>query len=134
MPTATPSIFPPSMRADRSPAAAVDMRTQVRKVIRNLLENTPSFQRLSDADRHKLANGMVRIGEELVAPGGQIAHPNAQVRALAGGGSQASSGYNTDQEGKFTAQGAREGAAVAGALLQAVNFPDFCAGLINGVF
>src|SRR6185503_3825458 len=43
-------------------------------------------------------------------------------------------GTNTDEEGKFTAQGAREGAAVAGALLDAVNFPEFCAGLINGVF
>ncbi|MEM6252894.1 MAG: hypothetical protein AAF821_08225 [Cyanobacteria bacterium P01_D01_bin.156] len=35
---------------------------------------------------------------------------------------------------KFQAQAAREGAAVAGALLQSVNFPTFVSGLISGVF
>ena len=35
---------------------------------------------------------------------------------------------------QFVAQGAREGSAVAGDLLQAVNFPDFVSGLIKEVF
>ena len=79
---------------------------------------------------------MVRIGEELVAPDGEVARPAPQVMALAGEGAtqSASAGRNTSEDGTFTAQGAREGVAAAGALMQAVNFPEFCAGLINGVF
>lgn len=42
--------------------------------------------------------------------------------------------YEPPQEGEFVAQAAREGAAVAGALLQAVDFPAFVSGLIKGVF
>src|SRR5206468_6591402 len=37
-------------------------------------------------------------------------------------------------DGIVKAQAAREGAAVAGALLQNVNFPDFVSQLIQGVF
>ncbi|AXK73616.1 hypothetical protein DWG18_07555 [Lysobacter sp. TY2-98] len=98
----------------------------MRQAVRNLLEATPAFRQLSPDAQRNLAQGMVRIGEELVAPRGDVARPSAQVRALAGEEPPATP--------KFDAQGAREGAAVAGALLQQVNFPDFCAGLINGVF
>jgi hypothetical protein len=95
-----------------------------------LLERTEAFRHLSPEAQRSLAQGMVRIGEELVAPGGQVARPGPQVRALADEGST----HAAPSVPAFNAQGAREGAAVAGALLQQVNFPDFCAGLINGVF
>jgi hypothetical protein len=125
------SLFPPGSRTHVSAAPATDARTPVRQAVRGLLEASPAFRQLSPEAQRSLAQGMVRIGEELVAPRGDIARPSAQVRALAGEGGNAHAPPTTP---KFDAQGAREGAAVAGALLQQVNFPDFCAGLINGVF
>ncbi|MGY3264867.1 hypothetical protein [Lysobacter sp. HA35] len=121
-------LFPPGSRTYTPPAPAADARTPVRQAVRNLLEASPAFRKLSPDAQRNLAQGMVRIGEEMVAPRGDVARPNAQVRALAGDTSDASA------TPKFDAQAAREGASVAGALLQQVNFPDFCAGLINGVF
>ena len=129
MSTAHASLFPP--RTQRAAAPAVDARTPVRHAVRSLLEGTPAFHKLTPELQRNLAQGMVRIGEELVAPGGQLARPSAQVRALADEGG---AGHAAPTVPTFNAQGAREGAAVAGALLQAVNFPEFCAGLINGVF
>ena len=125
------SLFPPRVH----PAApTLDTRTPVRQAVRSLLESSEAFRRLSPEAQRSLAQGMVRIGEEMVAPGGQLARPGPQVRALAGGATTSATGSNTDATGTFTAQGAREGVAAAGALMQAVNFPEFCAGLINGVF
>ncbi|TZF89725.1 hypothetical protein FW784_08130 [Lysobacter lacus] len=103
----------------------------MRQAVRNLLEASPAFHQLTPDAQRSLAQGMVRIGEEMVAPRGDVARPTPQVRALAGDGS---SPHAPPPTPKFDAQGAREGAAVAGALLQQVNFPEFCAGLINGVF
>lgn len=131
MSTARASLFPPGSRSYAALAPAVDARTPVRHAVRNLLESSPAFRQLSPEAQRNLAQGMVRIGEELVAPRGDVARPSAQVRALAGDGSDPRTPATPP---KFDAQGAREGAAVAGALLQQVNFPDFCAGLINGVF
>lgn len=129
MSTAHASLFPP--RAYPSAAPAVDARTPVRHAVRSLLESTQAFHKLSPEVQRSLAQGMVRIGEELVAPGGQVARPTAQVRALAGEGNASQAPPSTPE---FKAQGLREGVAQAGALMQQVNFPDFCAGLINGVF
>ena len=134
MPTAHASIFPPAQRTAHAATSPVDARTPVRQAVRALLERTEAFRHLSPEAQRNLAQGMVRIGEEMVAPGGQVARPGAQVRALAGESSSTTTGTNVDTSGKFSAQGAREGVAAAGALLQAVNFPEFCAGLINGVF
>jgi len=108
-----------------------------RRGVRELLERSPAFAQLDEAKRRDLANGLVQIATQLVAPGGVRVAPqqmSAPVRSLAETGVQRTAGSNTDAEGKFTAQGAREGAAVAGALLQAVDFPQFVSGLIDGVF
>lgn len=131
MSTARASLFPPGSRTSVPPPAPTDARTPVRQAVRNLLESSPAFRQLSPDAQRSLAQGMVRIGQELVAPNGDIARPTAQVRALAGEGDDR---HAPPQSPKFDAQGAREGAAVAGALMQQVNFPEFCAGLINGVF
>ena len=84
MSTARASLFPPGSRSYTPPAPATDARTPVRQAVRNLLEASPAFRQLSPEAQRSLAQGMVRIGEELVAPRGDIARPNAQVRALAG--------------------------------------------------
>lgn len=137
--TAKSSIFPPSARsAAAAPVASRETHESARMAVRNLLENSKAFHELAPDRREALAKGLVQIGSYLAEPDGLRLPPDQQspqVLALAGGSSQiAQAGTNTDAEGKFTAQGAREGAAVAGALLDAVNFPEFCAGLINGVF
>lgn len=131
MSTARASLFPPGSRTYTPPTPPTDARTPVRQAVRGLLEASPAFRQLSPEAQRNLAQGMVRIGEELVAPSGVIARPTAQVRALAG---ESGDPHAAPATPRFDAQGAREGAAVAGALLQQVNFPDFCAGLINGVF
>lgn len=137
------AIFPKSAPAARAaaakaqPIASEETTRAARQTVRALLERAQSFSELSPEKREELANGLVRIGSYLAEPDGVRLKPeqqSPQVRALAGESRFSARGSNTDQEGKFTAQGAREGAAVAGALLEAVNFPEFCAGLINGVF
>jgi len=130
----------PNRSARRAPATAASAETHnaARVAVRELLEKSDAFQQLDPSKRQALAQGLVEIGSYLAEPDGLRLAPEQQapqVRALATSsftGKQR--GSNTSEDGQFTAQGAREGAAVAGALLQAVNFPEFCAGLIDGVF
>ncbi len=121
-----------------APAASRETQEAARRGVRELLERSPAFAALDETRRRELANGLVQIATQLVAPGGVRVPPanmSEPVRALAESGVRRSAaGSNTDDEGRFTAQGAREGAAVAGALLEAVNFPEFVSGLIDGVF
>ncbi|MFA6986325.1 MAG: hypothetical protein WC213_08970 [Arenimonas sp.] len=134
------AIFPRTSPAARAPAPMASKETTdaARIAVRTLLEESDSFKKLSPESRQSLAQGLVQIGSFLAEPGEKLkpSQHSPQVKALAGEGVRkfAARGDNTDEEGKFTAQSAREGAAVAGALLDAVNFPEFCAGLINGVF
>lgn len=135
------AIFPPRTQRAAPAAAPVSRETLdvARQQVRRLLESSDAFNSLSPDKRESLAKGMVQIATYLTEPDGVRLKPeqqSPQVRALAGDSYVArnQAGNNTDEEGRFTAQGAREGAAVAGALLEAVNFTDFCAGLINGVF
>lgn len=137
MPTDTQA---PAAQTAPAAAAPVSRETQdaARRAVRELLERSEAFNALPQDKRRELANGLVQIAGQLVEPGGVRVPPeqmNPQVRALAENGvRRTAAGNNTDDEGKFSAQGAREGAAVAGALLQAVNFPEFVSGLIDGVF
>ncbi len=136
------AIFPPRTQAAARaapPPASRETLDIARLQVRKLLESSESFNQLAPDKRETLAKGMVQIASYLAEPDGMRLKPeqqSPQVRALAGESNTTNqqTGSNTDQDGKFTAQGAREGVAAAGALLQAVNFPDFCAGLINGVF
>jgi hypothetical protein len=135
------AIFPTRTQpAARAPLPASRETVDVaRQQVRRLLESSDSFNQLSPEKRETLAKGMVQIASYLAEPDGMRLKPgqqSPQVRALAGESFSRTrqAGSNTSEDGKFTAQGAREGAAVAGALLEQVNFTDFCAGLINGVF
>jgi hypothetical protein len=118
--------------------ASRETHEAARQAVRQLLQRSDAFNALDDTKRRDLANGLVQIATQLVAPGGvrvPTERMSQPVRALAESGVRRSgAGSNTDEDGKFVAQGAREGAAVAGALLEAVNFPEFVSGLIDGVF
>ncbi len=121
----------------------------VRRGVRDVLENTPSFHALPAPVRQQMASNMVDLVAYLASPEGikatklsslqqaadernTLKKKDAYAFALAGGPTDASAGSST--EGKFTAQAASEGARVAKVYLEGVDFPNFVAGLINGVF
>lgn len=99
-----------------------------RREVRQVLEGSASFLALPPDTQREIARNTVAVVAHMAEPGG--VRPAAE--ALAGPGPRAA--RNGDQPPAFVAQGAREGAAVAGALLDAVNFPTFVASLVKGVF
>ena len=134
------AIFPRSMSAPPAPAPAAppasrEAQDAVRQAVRDLLERSESFSRLSPAAREELARGLVQIGTYLAEPDGVRLPPtqqSPQVRALAG--ESGDSGPLEPMKQPEFGTALRTGVQQAGALMQAVNFPQFCSGLINGVF
>ncbi len=120
----------------------------VRQNVKSLLLQSEAYRSLPQEKQRALANQMVQIGSYLAEPQGipgnklRTASPGAASARdsdpyafqMAQPATRSSQRPGARQEGQFVAQGAREGAAVAGALLQAVNFPEFVSGLIKGVF
>jgi len=110
--------------------------------VKDLLLKSESFRALPPEAQRDIAKNTVEVVNYLIAPEGIPGNKLAVAQKASSADPYAfpleqtisSSGSNVDEEGKFTAQGAREGAAVAGVLLQQVNFPAFVSGLINGVF
>jgi hypothetical protein len=132
---------PPSTQVSREQLDVVRLK------VRGMLEQSPAFRALSPDKQREIANQTVQVCSYLAVPEGIPGNELATARSLAAGDPLAAAqgpplgglGGNTQSGdpaggGKFVAQGAREGAAVAGALLAAVNFPTFVAGLIEGVF
>jgi len=107
-----------------APPVAPETLNEARRAVANMLSQSDSFRALDTEQREKIANGTAAIAAVLAEPHAQQQEqePEQTASELAA------------PEGKFTAQGAREGAAVAGALLQAVDFPTFVAKLVEGVF
>ncbi len=115
----------------------------VRHAVANMLTHTPAFRAMSANDRAEIAKNTALVADYIARPEGFEANRlEPQAQALADGDK---SGAETSWEerkgavddigkGKFEAGAAREGAAVAGELLKAVQFPTFVSGLINGVF
>ncbi|WP_292999379.1 hypothetical protein [Nevskia sp.] len=121
------------------PPVSRETRDAARVAVRDLLERSDAFKQLSPDKRQALAQGLVQIGSYLAEPDGVRLKPEQQsepVRALADDGRRLAQKKSPDEDAvpEFRAQAAREGAAVAGALLDQVDFPAFCSGLINGVF
>lgn len=135
-----------------SPGSSVsksDVLNETRTKVRDMLTKSQAFLALPLEQQRDIAHDTVEILRYLAAPEGipgpelaarmqaaegRAGNPLAKPLGPASIGTSRSGGSNVDQEGKFVAQGAREGAYVAGALLQAVNFPAFVSGLIDGVF
>ena len=111
----------------------------VRRNVRALLLSSEAFRKLPAATQQQIAHDTTRIADYMAAPEGIQGHALSTASALAGGDPPGST-YSRDvqQVNKvgegFKAVAAREGAEVAGALLQKVNFPTFVASLIQGVF
>jgi len=134
-------------------AATADPTLQlVRDRVRALLLSTPSYQALADDDRKALANRMVKIGRYIVDAGGQNAGvpmkalvatglPDAPMPAAAaldrvsdvhGAADARTSGQRLQEQGGAVA--AQSGATAYTSMIQRVNFPQFVAGLVDGVF
>jgi len=113
------------------PKSSNDALQLARANVRALLTRSDAFNALPPEKKKEIANHTVQIAEYLAKPEGIPGNQLPTSSALSSGNSLKGSG---SEMGKFNAQGAREGAAVAGALLEAINFPDFVSGLITGVF
>ena len=140
--------MPATARIDPQPSAAPPTpRPEVREAVKAVLTQSPAFARMPAAQQQQTARDTALIADYLAAPegipgntlkGGVGAPP---ARALAepppGVESTSEKGWEAVEDvGKtqFQAKAAREGAEVAGLLLDKVNFPTFVAGLIEGVF
>ncbi len=124
----------PANPAPTSKFSDAEVLNVARSKVRDMLMRSAAFQALPRDQQTSIARNTVEIVRYLAAPCG-IPGPELAARAAAAQPPHAAPlADSADDEGKFVAQGAREGAAVAGALLQAVNFPEFVSGLINGVF
>lgn len=114
-----------------------------RKGVRDMLLRSKAFCALPQEQQREIARHTVEIANYLAAPEGIPGNELPTASAVAGARDpyalaqagptfQAPGGQRPPE--KFQAQGAREGAEVAGLLLQQVNFPTFVGGLITNVF
>jgi hypothetical protein len=123
----------------------------VRNAVKDLLVSSKAFAGLSPERQRQIAHDTAKIAEQLAAPLGIPGNELPNVAAFARDpamrparaldvGDPSASTYDRDVEqvnrvgADFKAAAAREGAEVAGALLQKVNFPTFVASRIKGVF
>lgn len=114
----------------------------VRSQVKDILTQSQAFRSLSEPQRRDLASDMVKIAHFIVGDSEANA-PRAAALAGAGGGR---SGPISKQPGDLAGQtagqrfadpgavSAREGAATYADLVKKVDFPNFVAGLIHGVF
>jgi hypothetical protein len=124
---------------------------EVRHAVRDLLLQSPAYTKLPAATQQSLAHDMTRVADYLAKPGGIPGNQLPSVRTFAPNARPAGaraledddpsrSNYAADVKevdkvgGSFRADAAREGAEVAGMILEKVKFVDFCSGLIEGVF
>jgi hypothetical protein len=123
-------------------AASQETLDLTRRKVREMLTKSQAFSRLPPAAQQEIARHTVQIASYLAEPEGIRADGLPTAGALAG--DRYATGMadtpttsrrgQVGREGVFVAQGAREGAAAAGALLREVNFPTFVSSLIDGVF
>jgi hypothetical protein len=137
--------------ASRAPAQALQTNPETLAVVRQnvmeLLTKSQAFLSLPPDKRKEIARQTVEVASYLAEPEGirgnklptaaQAPKPRGSSDPYSFGLADDSPGSRRSgppKEGEFRAQGAREGAEVAGALLENVNFGDFVGGLITKVF
>lgn len=146
--SATPQPPAPAEQPVVTPDPAdVTSLADTRARVRDMLMRSPAFLALSPEERRKVAYDTVNVFHFLgdQAPVGVLAGQQALARPMRDGVDTGSAKgeipvtgvqHQTAEppEGEFRAGAAREGAAVAGALLQSVNFVEFVGGLIQNVY
>jgi hypothetical protein len=112
-------------------------RDEVRKQVRTLLQSSEAFRSLPADKQMEIAHNTVDIADYLANPEGLVDERMARQLAGAQALPMTQTGANGGAGGRgqqFQALSAREGAAVAKLYLDAVDFPAFVGGLIQGVF
>ena len=113
---------------------------EARRAVKDLLLRSAAFSKLPPETQQRIAQDTAEIAGYLAQPEGIPGNQLPTAAALDDPNpNQIHQNYQenlkqVNQAGAFKAKAAREGAEVAGMLLQKVNFPDFCAKLIQGVF
>ncbi|WP_460764038.1 hypothetical protein [Lysobacter fragariae] len=97
-----------------------------------MLKSNPEFDHLPPDKAQALAKGMVDIATYLAAPDGIRLNRNQLAPAVKSLADDSAPLPTEDQPEFGTAL--KTGVQQAGALMQAVNFPNFVSGLIDGVF
>lgn len=127
----------------QAPAPLAMPHQLVRHAVANMLTQTPAFRAMSADDQAEIAKNTALVADYLARPEGiegNRLQPTAQALEetdhSASEASWAEKQAAVDKIGgdNFKANAAREGAKIAGELLNAVQFPTFVSGLINGVF
>jgi hypothetical protein len=120
-------------------------REEVRSAVANLLTRSEAFNALSPEKKREAAQATALVADYLAAPenipGNKIAGGVGMPAATALADPVQEGTYQQDSakvddigKSQFRANAAHEGAAVAGELLNAVQFPTFVSSLIEGVF
>lgn len=127
-----------------SPTASPTPRPEVRAAVKSLLTQSKAFASLPPGQQQQVARDTALIADYLAAPEGILGNtlPGGvgapPARALEEGvQSTSEKGWQAVEDvgkSKFQASAAREGAEVAGMLMNKVNFVAFVGGLIQGVF
>lgn len=135
---------------------------EVRQSVAQMLQQSDAFRRLPPKDREEIARNTAVVADYLARPEGiegnripggfarppsngsapaPLAEPLWTPPTASNDKSASEASWEDRQaavdaigEDKFEASAAREGAKVAGMLLNEVKFPAFVSGLINGVF
>ena len=140
MPAAASIANPPSRAAIHTPS------DDVRRAVAQVLTQSEAFRAMPLADQQDIARSTALVADYLANPEGVSGLKTKGVLPVAGAlagedksaaeASFAERQAAVDAIGKqgFEAKAAREGAKVAGMLLNEVQFPTFVSGLINGVF
>lgn len=138
------TIAPPPGRRGSGPAPAAEVRQSVAQ----LLTRSDAFRALPAEDQQAIARNTALIAGYLAQPegidGNRIPNGlgNPVATGLAGEDKSAAEASWAERQAAvdaigqdtFQADAAREGAKVAGMLLNEVKFPQFVSGLIEGVF
>src|ERR1043166_8787892 len=121
----------------------------VRKNVRELLLSSEAFRKLPAETQQQIAHDTTRVADYIAAPEGFRGHTLRTAPVLAkaqtddpsdGTPDPSASTYARDVKevdkvgGDFKAGAASEGVRLAGAMMKAVDFPQFVAALIQGVF
>ena len=108
-----------------------DQQHVVREQVRALLTSTEAFAALPATERDQLANRLVNVVAYMADPklGNPLVRPLAEDKPVTG--MRADKGL---VQNEFTGKAAAEGTQRYKELVDAVDFPEFVSGLIDGVF
>lgn len=112
-----------------------DRQQVVRAKVRGLLDKSQAFSQLTPEERLEMANGLVNVVAFLSDP--KAGQKDDFTQAMAVSPAPLATGQAKGQkivQEDFTAAAGREGAEIFEQLANAVDFPEFVAELIDGVF